>query len=99
MVNIVPSYAPFPEIGAGFGPKDSSEIIYNVGTQKIVYCVQDNAKNRLVGVYPFDPNLLIGCFSDGSQQFVPTLDVDDDANDGQYYAGANSLSLLQRLSP
>jgi hypothetical protein len=47
-----------------------------------VYCVQDNATNRLVGTYPFDPNLMIGCFSDGSQQSVPNL---NDAGD-KYYA-------------
>lgn len=76
-------YAPFPETGAGFGPLNSESIEYNTTSQKIAYCVQDNAKNKLVGTYPFDPNMLIGCFSDGSQQFVPNLDTTNPS--GRYY--------------
>jgi hypothetical protein len=79
--DISASYAPFPEIGAGFGPITSAEIVYKTNNEKIVYCVQDNAKNRLVGTYPFDPNLLIGCFSDGSQSVIPNFDDES----GAYY--------------
>lgn len=90
-------YAPFPQTGAGFGPVSSDSITYNTTSQKIAYCVQDNAKNKLVGTYPFDPNMLIGCFSDGSQQFVPNLDTNNGDPSGKYYAGANPLALAQRI--
>ena len=43
-----------------------------------------------MGTWPFDPNNLIGCFSDGSQQQVPNLDETDNEN---YY----SISLLAKI--
>ncbi len=84
-----PFYAPFPETGAGFSyPPYTLPVSYDPLTQKVVYCVQDNAHNQLVGTYPFYPNALIGCFSDGSQQFVPNLDI---SGDHYYSNGTNGL--------
>lgn len=81
-----PQYHPFPATWKDFldrtTSRNSTPIKYNPLSQKIVYCVQDNAGNQLVGTYPFDPDALIGCFSDGSQQVVPNL---NDADTPHYY--------------
>ena len=82
--DIAPSYPQFPLTGSatlsktviGYDSADSTK-------DTIVYCVQDNAKNKTVGTYPFDPNSVKGCFSDGSEQFVPNLKW----GDPQYYVG------------
>lgn len=89
---ISPTYYPYPSTDKEWEDfnrdvhfTQSVTTSYDTTSEKIVYCVQDNAKNQLIGTYPFDPNMLIGCFSDGSQQFVPNLDTESTGNNGKYY--------------